>query len=240
MFASSWCLVPLFTLGVAVHSTTSAAAEPAPTAETPESAEEDRRAGAVLAALGEQAGEHRTVSSWSKVIVGGAFTTAGALVDARYDASYGPALWLTGVALIANGLTSLLVRPAIEAFADDMGPSPVGLEAQWRARAADAKSRRNTIAVLDLGVGVAGAAAATILTAGVGDLSREDRARWVALTGLAGGVGIASGLHNLLVQSDIEKGYAVAYPEAAAAGSTVDVGVAPLPNGAAVQLHATF
>jgi hypothetical protein len=92
-------------------SATAGAAEPAVTDEALARADDDRRAAAVLAALGEQAGEFKTVSSWSTVIAGVALTTTGILVDSRYDASYGPTFWITGVALIANGLTSLLVRP---------------------------------------------------------------------------------------------------------------------------------
>jgi hypothetical protein len=240
MHASRWCFIPYSMLGAALLSATAGAAEPVVTDEALARADDDRRAAAVLAALGEQAGEFKTVSSWSRVIAGVALTTTGILVDSRYDASYGPTFWITGVALIANGLTSLLVRPPIEIFADEVGPSPAGLEAKWRARAAEAKSRRQTVGIIELGVGVTGATAATILAAGVGDLSREDRSKWVALTAAASGIGFASGLHHLLVESDIENGYAVAYPATTAAARTVDVGVAPLPNGGAVQLQATF
>jgi hypothetical protein len=240
MYASRWCLIPPVTLGAALLSAMASAAEPAVTDDGAARANDDRRAAAVLATLGEQAGELKTVSGWSTVIVGVAFTTTGILVDNRYDASYGPAFWLGGVALIANGLTSLLIRPPIETFADEVGSSPAGLEATWRARAAEAKSRRETIGIVELGVGATGAIAATIFAAGVGDLSREDRSQWVTLMAVAGGAGFASGLYRLLVESDIENGYAVAYPETTAAARTVDVGVAPLPNGGGVQLQGTF
>jgi hypothetical protein len=239
MCASRWCLIAHFTLGAAWLSATASAAEPAFTGE-PARASDDQRASAVLATLGKQAGEIQTVGGWSRVIAGVALTTTGIVVDSEYDASYGPAFWITGVALIAGGLTSLLARPPIEAFADEVGPSPAGLEATWRARASEAKSRRKTLGIVELGVGVAGATAATILAAGAGNLSREDRSQWVALTALASGSGFANGLYRLLVESDIETGYAVAYPATSAAARKVDVGVAPLPNGGAVQLQATF
>jgi hypothetical protein len=202
--------------------------------------DDDRRAATVLAALGRQAGEQQNVSSWSRVIAGSALTTAGIVVDARYDASYGPAFWITGIAVIANGLGSLLARPPIESFAEEMGASPVGLEARWRERAAEAKSRRQMFAIVDLGIGLVGAGAATVFAAGVGDLSREDRAEWVTLTALVSGLGFVGGIRDLLVASDIENGYAVAYPERAAAARMVDVGIAVHPNGGAVQLQATF
>jgi hypothetical protein len=60
------------------------------------------------------------------------------------------------------------------------------------------------------------------------------------LTTLFSGLGFVSGIHGLVVASDIENGYAVAYPERPAAATTVDVGIAPLPNGGTVQLHAVF
>jgi hypothetical protein len=244
MYASRW-FIPRLTLAAALISVMAAAAEPALDGDEATRADDDRRAAAVLAALGEQAGEFKAVSSWSKVIAGGALTTAGVLVDSRYDASYGPALWISGVAVMANGLASLFVRPPIESFANEialmkMGPSPAGLEALWRARAAEAKSRRKTVGIIDLGVGVAGAGAATILAAGVGDLSREDRSRWVALTIVVSGYGFADGLYRLLVASDIEDGYALAYPTTSASPRTVAVGVAPLRRGAALQLQANF
>jgi hypothetical protein len=232
--------MPQLTLGAALLSATAMAAEPPVDADGPIRADDDRRAAAVLGALGEQANEFKTVNSWAKVIAGGAFTTAGIVVDSRYDASYGPALWLGGVAVMANGLASLFVRPPIASFAAEMGPAPVGLEATWRARAADAKSRRKLVGIIDLSVGAVGAGAATVLAAGVGDLSREDRSRWVALTILAGGVAFADGLYRLLVESDIEKGYGLAYPETTLAATRVDVSIAPLPRGAALALQATF
>jgi hypothetical protein len=227
-------------LAAALLSATAVAAEPALDADGPIRADDDRRAAAVLVALGEQADESKTIKSWSKVIAGGALTTAGILVDSRYDASYGPTLWLTGVAVVANGLASLFVRSPITSFADEMGPAPTGLEAAWRARAEDAKSRRKVFGIINLSIGAVGGGAATVLAAGVGDLSREDRSKWVALTIAIGGIGFADALYRLLAESDIEQGYALAYPETSAAATRVGVGVAPLPRGAALQLQATF
>src|SRR4029453_9074219 len=107
--------------GVAWLTASASAAEPNLGGEATAPTYDDRRAGAVLAALREQAGELKTVNSWATVIVGGALTTTGILVDSRYDASYGPALWISGVAVMAGGLTSLLVRPSIEIFAEEVG-----------------------------------------------------------------------------------------------------------------------
>jgi hypothetical protein len=238
MRAPRRCLFPLLTLEVLL-SVSAGAAEPPVTHEASPGAD-DRRAAAVLAALGEQAGELKTVGSWSTVILGGALTTAGILVDSRYDTTYGRALWVGGLGLIAGGLTSLFVRPPIETFADEMGPSPAGLASKWRARAEQARSRRETLGVIELAIGFVGAGAATILAAGVGDLSRHDRAEWITLTALASGSGFASGLYRLVVPSDIENGYAVAYPALNAAATTINVGIAPLPNGGTLQLQASF
>lgn len=241
-FMSRWRFVPQVLFVVAAVPAGAAAAEPALAGATTRASEDDQRAAAVLTSLGQQAGESKTVGGWSTVILGAAATTTGILVDRKYDASYGTAIWIGGVSLIAGGLTSFLIRPPIESFAEEMHSSPTELQAKWRARAAEAKSRRQTVGILDLSVGAAGAVAATVLAAGVSDLSREDRAEWVVITGLFAGGSVASGLIRLLVESDIEKGYALAYPQTSAPEepAAVDVGLAPLPNGAAVQLFATF
>lgn len=202
---------------------------------------DDRRAAAVLATLGEEANELTTASGWSSIVLGGALTATGVLVESKYDASYGAVLWIGGVSALAVGITSLFVRTPIEAFADEVGGSPEGLEARWRAKAEEARSERKTVMYIDAGLGVGGATAASILAAGVGDLSRSERSEWVTLTALLGSAGFAGALYNSLFESSIENGYRLAYPARQAAATVpVRIGASPLPNGGTLQLYGAF
>lgn len=201
---------------------------------------DDRRAAALLTALSEEARDQKAAGGWSTIALGAAFVAAGVLVDSEYDAAYGPALWLGGVSAMAAGISTLLVRPPIQDFADEMGPAPVNLEAEWRARAEQAESERNTAVILDLGLGVGGATAATIFAAGAGDMPQSDRSKWVALTAMLGGAGFAGALYNILLESPIESGYRLAYPEPTTAAQPISVKVSTVRKGGALKLYGTF
>ena len=197
-------------------------------------------AAALLTALSEEARDQKAAGGWSTIALGAAFVAAGVLVDSEYDAAYGPALWLGGVSAMAAGISTLLVRPPIQDFADEMGPAPVNLEAEWRARAEQAESERNTAVILDLGLGVGGATAATIFAAGAGDMPQSDRSKWVALTAMLGGAGFAGALYNILLESPIESGYRLAYPEPTTAAQPISVKVSTVRKGGALKLYGTF
>jgi hypothetical protein len=206
----------------------------------------DDRAAAVLDELAAHAGAQRRVGSVALLGVGAVSVGAGLLSEHEYDSSFGKALWIGGASAMGLGLLGLLFSGEMERFAAEQaalgpGQTPEALESAWRQRAEAARSKRKRGAVFNLCIGAAGIGTGVALAAGVGDLSKEDKADWVTLALVGGGAFVASGSAALVLKSEMEKGFELAYPTAARSPSArLEVGPLALPSGGGLQAFGSF
>ncbi len=78
------------------------------------------------------------------------------------------------------------------------------------------------------------------LLAGVGDMAHAERGRLVVITGLLGGANLSGGLVTLLIESDLERAFETAYGASDVSSFSVQLGMASLRGGGAVQMRGTF
>jgi hypothetical protein len=212
----------------------------APVDEQPAAAE------AVLEGLATHANAARQVGGVSLLVVGSVSLGAGLLAEHAYEASYGQILTIAGALSLGGGIASLLFAGPMEKLAAESGPSspgytPQGLRAAWRAQAQAAQLQRTVGGIINIALGVAGLGTGAVLAAGVGDLDRGEKADYVTTAFVAGGAFLSGGIATLLLESDLERGFDLAYPsEAGMAGLRLDFGVAVLPSGGAVQVVGSF
>lgn len=197
----------------------------------------------VLAQLAEVAKDERITRSWLSLGSGAALTTAGLLDEADGDAGFSRVVWIAGLLSIAGGTLGLLVQTPLErleqeAGAGSAGYSPSRLQERWREQAEEARTARNVISVVHFVIAGAGLGASGALVAGLGDWGESKRESWAVQLFAGGAIFTSAGITTLLLRSDTERGYELAYPAQPSSGVTLHF--APVRGGATLQLGGAF
>jgi hypothetical protein len=197
----------------------------------------------LLEQLAQAAHGERLTRSWLSLGSGAALTAAGLFDEADGDAGFGRVVWIAGLLSITGGTLGLLVPSPLEklqreAGSGSAGYSPGALEAAWRARADDTRAARHIVGVVNLVLGGAGLAASGALLGGLSDWSERRRQSWAVQFFAAGALFSTAGVTALLIPSEAEKGYDLAYP--ARASASLSLQIAPARGGATLQLCGSF
>jgi len=197
---------------------------------------------AVLDRYARDAHETRITNAWWSVGGGAALVTSGLITVSGDHESWGHFVWIAGGVSILGGLVQLFLPSDLEQLESASGGrtpgySPGTLEGAWKVKADAARTERHVVGVIDLSAGAVSITAGSLLAAGVGDMSHSDRVGWSVGSFVAGGLLTLGGVVTLLVPSNTEKGYQIAFP---APSLRVDVGVAPAPGGGTLQLTGSF
>lgn len=202
----------------------------------------DRAAG-VLSQLAEGARRERITRAWLSLGSGAVLTTAGLLDEADGDAAFSRVVWIAGLLSSTGGVLNLVLQTPLERLERDAGAgssgySPSKLEKSWRAQVEEARAARQIISAVHFVLGGAGLAGSGALVAGLGDWSERRRERW-AVQLLAGGtIFVSAGIATLLLRSDTEKGYDLAYQ--APRRPRLGLNFAPVRGGATLQICGAF
>jgi hypothetical protein len=196
----------------------------------------------VLDRYARDAHDARVTSAWWSMGGGAALVASGLISVYGEDDSWGHFVWIGGGLSMLGGLMQLFIPSDLERLEKESGGrapgySPTALDAAWKAKADEARTLRHVAGITDLSAGAVSITAGSLLAAGVGDLGRSDRLGWSVGCFVAGGLLTLGGVVTLLVPSNTEKGYQMAFPASAV---RMDVGVAPAPGGGTLQLSGTF
>jgi predicted phage tail protein len=217
------------------------AAEEAPAPELGSGAGLDHPAG-VLERFARDEHDTRVTNAWW-TMGGGALLVASGLITVAGDhESWGHLVWISGGVSLLGGFAQLFIPGELERLESESGGrtpgySPAALDAAWKAKADGERTMRHVAGITNLSLGAAGITAGSLLAAGVGDMSHSDRVGWSVGCFVAGGVLTLGGVITLLVPSNTEKGYHIAFPPPSV---RMDVGVAPAPGGGTLQLTGSF
>ncbi|MEY2936959.1 MAG: hypothetical protein RL033_7708 [Pseudomonadota bacterium] len=197
----------------------------------------------ILERLALEARSERVTRAWLSLGSGAGLTTAGLLDEADGDAGFGRVIWIAGLLSITGGVLTLFVASPLERLEHDagrrsVGYSPGALERAWHEQAEDTRSARKIISVVNFVIGGAGFAASGALAAGWGGWSERTRERWAVELFAGGTLFTSAGIAQLLIRSDVEEAYDLAYP--ASAGSGLQLHFAPAHGGATLQLCGQF
>lgn len=217
-----------------LQASSAAAAEPAARSDGP---------ARVLSQLAEVAHGERVTRAWLSLGSGAVLTTAGLLDEADGDAAFSRVIWIAGLLSTTGGVLSLILPTPLERLERDAGARAAGysaaeLEKRWRAQAEEASAARKIISVVHFVLGAAGLTASGALAAGLGDASERARERWAVQLAAGGTIFVSAGIATLLLRSDTEKGYDLAYPAGARSGLALHF--APVRSGATLQICGAF
>lgn len=217
------------------------AADEAPAPEAGSGAGLDHPAG-VLERFAHDAHETRVSNAWWTMGGGAVLVASGLITVAGDHESWGHLVWISGGVSLLGGLAQLFIPSELERLESESGGrtpdySPSALDAAWKAKADGERTMRHVAGITNLSAGAAGITAGSLLAAGVGDMSHSDRVGWSVGCFVAGGLLTLGGVVTLLVPSDTERGYHIAFPPPSV---RVDVGVAPAPGGGTLQLSGSF
>jgi hypothetical protein len=170
-------------------------------------------------------------------------TTAGLLDETDGDAGFSRVVWIAGLLSIAGGALNLSVQTPLERLQEEAGAgsaeySPSRLQEHWREQAEEAHTARKVIGVVNFVIGGAGLATSGALVAGLGDWGERRRESWAVQLFAGGTIFTSAGIATLLLPSDTERGYALAYP--ASASSALTLHFAPVRGGATLQFGGAF
>jgi hypothetical protein len=228
-------------LAASFASPTLRAADDAPVSEANAGAALDHPA-SVLARSAREAHDTRVTNAWWSMGGGAALVASGLISVYGQDDGWGHFVWIAGGVSMLGGLVQLFVPSDLERLESESGGrtpgySPGALDAAWKSKAHEARTLRHVAGIADLGAGAVSITAGSLFAAGVGDMSHSDRLGWSVGCFVAGGLLTLGGIATLLVPSNTEQGYQMAFP-----GSSVrvDVGVAPAPGGGMWQLSGSF
>lgn len=197
----------------------------------------------VLAQLAEDARSERVTRAWLSLGSGAALTTAGVLDEVDGDAAFSRVIWIAGLLSTAGGVLSLVVPTPLEKLESDAGPrsdgySPSRLQQRWRRAAEESRAARQVISVVHFVLGGAGLAASGALVAGLGDWGERKRESWAVQLFAGGTIFTSAGVATLLLRTDTERGYELAYPTRASSGLRLHF--APVRGGATLQIGGAF
>lgn len=219
------------------------AAEDVPASEAAESAGAalDHPA-SVLDRYARDAHDSRVTNAWWSMGGGAALVASGLISVYGQDDSWGHFVWIAGGVSMLGGLMQLFLPSDLERLESESGGrtsgyTPGALEAAWKVKADEARTMRHVAGITDLSAGAISLTAGSLFAAGVGDVSHSDRLGWSVGCFVAGGLLTLGGVVTLLVPSNTEKGYHIAFP---GPPLRMDVGVAPAPGGGTLQLTGSF
>lgn len=215
----------------------------APGALAAEPAEGSDDAARMLARLAETAQDERITRGWLALGSGVALTGAGLLDEADGDAGFGRVVWIAGLLSLTGGVLSFVLPTPLERLERDAGSrsadySPRALQERWRSQAEKTYAARKIISIVQWVISGTSLAASGALVAGLGDWSERRRERWAVQLFAVGTLFTSAGITTLLIRSDTEKGYDLAYAPRAGAG--LQLHFAPVRAGATLQLGGTF
>lgn len=199
----------------------------------------------MLERLALKAHGERVTRAWLSLGSGAGLTTAGLLDEADGDAGFGRVVWIAGLLSLTGGVLTLFVASPLEKLEQDAGLRSVGyapgeLETAWHERAEETRAARKIISIVNFVIGGAGFAASGALVAGLGDWSERTRERWAVELFAGGTLFTSAGIAQLLIRSDVEETYDLAYPAGASADAGLQLNFAPAHGGATLQLCGQF
>jgi hypothetical protein len=197
----------------------------------------------ILAHMAAAAQGERVTRAWVSLGSGAVLTTAGLLDEADGDAGFSRVVWIAGLLSIAGGALGLVVQTPLERLEEEAGAgsagySPSRLQERWREQAEEARTARTVISVVHFVIGGAGLAASGALVAGLGDWGERKRESWAVQLFAGGTIFTSAGIATLLLPSDAERGYELAYPARPSSGLTLHF--APVRGGATLQFGGAF